>query len=94
MISNTYLRGCKMSLNPDIAAHYHRQKDRKRLMALARAWVRRGGGPIMFVNSLNKLWPTGLDRLGKDRALDAWYLAKDGCVRFYQKELASRIGSR
>ena len=67
-----------MSMNPDIAAHYRRVADHKKLMSLARAWVKKGRGPLSFVDSVNRMWPTGFDRLGRDRVLDAWYLAEGG----------------
>ena len=73
-------------MNPDIAAHYRAideraqaVRDRKRLMSLARAWVRKGGGPDTFLKSLERIWPTGVTRLGGPKAItSAWYLALGG----------------
>ena len=69
----------RMTMNPDIAAHYQAKKDRKRLMSLARAWVKKKGGPPdMFWLSLTRLWPSGTKRLGRATCTHAYKLALGG----------------
>ena len=61
-------------LNMDAQAQAIR--DRKRLMKLAQAWVKRGKGPAAFVGSVWHMWPTGYDRLGAKAIQAAWHVAE------------------